>query len=129
MSEGSSHETDVMESTLAVIGLSGRFAGANHVDTFWQNIRNGVESIQRYNDSDLLEAGVPRSLIEDPDYVKAGAPLRDMEKFDGGFFGFTPLERQREPNSARSREGITPIVRIAEYYGLMGAPTGATVSR
>ena len=92
MSEGSSHETDVMESTLAVIGLSGRFAGANHVETFWQNIRNGVESIQRYNDSDLLEAGVPRSLLEDPDYVNAGAPLRDMEKFDGGFFGFTPLD-------------------------------------
>jgi len=92
MSEGSSHETDAMESTLAVIGLSGRFAGANHVDTFWQNIRNGVESIQRYSDSDLLEAGVPRSLLEDTDYVKAGAPLRDMEKFDGGFFGLTPLD-------------------------------------
>ncbi|MCH2187597.1 type I polyketide synthase, partial [Myxococcota bacterium] len=92
MSEGSNDGTDAMESTLAVIGVSGRFAGAVTVDAFWQNIRNRVESIQNYQDSDLLEAGVPRSALEDPHYVKAGAPLRDMEKFDGGFFGFTPLD-------------------------------------
>lgn len=32
---------------IAIIGLSGRFPGADNVDTFWENLRNGVNSIQK----------------------------------------------------------------------------------
>ena len=77
---------------IAVIGMAGRFPGARTVDEFWRNLRDGVESIQQYADADLLAAGVDPELLEDPHYVKAGAPLPDMELFDGSFFGFSPLE-------------------------------------
>ena len=30
---------------IAVIGLAGRFPGARNIEVFWENLRNGVESI------------------------------------------------------------------------------------
>jgi acyl transferase domain-containing protein len=84
--------TDWIESGVAIIGMAGRFPGAPTVDAFWRNLRDGVESVVRYDDEALRAAGVPPSLIAHPDYVKAGAPLADMELFDAGFFGFSPLD-------------------------------------
>lgn len=92
MTRDPSHEPESLESAIAVIGMAGRFSGATDVDAYWRNVRAGVESIEHYSDDELLAAGVPRSLLEDPHYVKVGAPLRDMEKFDAGFFGLSPLD-------------------------------------
>jgi acyl transferase domain-containing protein len=75
---------------IAVVGLAGRFPGARTPSELWRNIRDGVESITFFNDDELLAAGVERSLLRDPNYVKAGAVLPDMEMFDAGFFGFSP---------------------------------------
>lgn len=33
------------KSAIAIIGMAGRFPGAKNVTEFWQNLRNGVESI------------------------------------------------------------------------------------
>ncbi len=30
---------------IAIIGMAGRFPGAKNVNEFWQNLRDGVESI------------------------------------------------------------------------------------
>ncbi len=79
---------------IAIIGLSGRFPGARNVDEFWQNLRNGVESISLFSDEELLQSGVDPSVLGDPNYVKAGAILEDIDKFDAAFFGFTPKEAQ-----------------------------------
>ncbi len=77
---------------IAIVGMAGRFPGAHNVDEFWQNLRQGIESIQPYSDEDLRAAGVSEALLHNPNYVKAGAPLDEMEMFDAGFFGFSPRE-------------------------------------
>ena len=92
MSDDKKENEEALESTIAVIGMSGRFAGSRDVAGFWRNQRDGVESITRYTETELREAGVDPHVLEDPHYVKVGAPLRDMEKFDAGFFGFSPLD-------------------------------------
>jgi len=92
MTQKPSQEDARLESAIAVVGMAGRFAGASDVETFWRNLRDGVESIERYSDEALLAAGVSRQLLDDPHYVKVGGPLRDMEKFDAGFFGFSPID-------------------------------------
>jgi acyl transferase domain-containing protein len=84
--------TDLIETGIAIVGMAGRFPGARDVDAFWRNLRDGVESIVRYDDAELKAAGVAAALLADPNYVKAGAPLGDMELFDAGFFGFSPLD-------------------------------------
>jgi acyl transferase domain-containing protein len=79
-------------SRVALVGMAGRFAGAADVDELWRNLRSSVDSIERYEEGPLLEASVSRTLLEDPSYVRAGAPLPNMEKFDAEFFGFSPLD-------------------------------------
>lgn len=79
---------------IAVIGMAGRFPEAKSIDEFWQNLSQGRESISFFTDEELLSKGVNPTLLRDPDYVKAGAWLPDIEMFDASFFGFTPREAE-----------------------------------
>ncbi|PZN93824.1 MAG: hypothetical protein DCF31_11405 [Alphaproteobacteria bacterium] len=80
------------EACIAVVGMAGRFAGATDIDAYWRNLREGVESIVNLTDAELLAAGVNPRLLRRPNYIKAAAPLPDMEMFDAGFFGMSPRE-------------------------------------
>ena len=82
----------VRDSDVAIIGMSCRFPGAETIGAFWDNLCRGVESITFFSDQELLAAGVPPSLIANPNYVKAAPVLRDAEFFDAGFFGLSPKE-------------------------------------
>ncbi|MHC5763066.1 beta-ketoacyl synthase N-terminal-like domain-containing protein [Nostoc sp.] len=79
---------------IAVIGMAGRFPGAKNVAQFWQNLCNGVESISLFNDDELVAQGVDRACLQDPNYVKAGFVLEDIEMFDASFFGYSPREAE-----------------------------------
>lgn len=79
---------------IAIVGLAGRFPGADDVEAFWRNIEGGVESVTRFTDDELRARGVPQSLLDDPDYVKAGVVLEGIDQFDAGFFGYTPREAE-----------------------------------
>ncbi|MFI5268578.1 MAG: type I polyketide synthase, partial [Chloroflexota bacterium] len=72
--------------------MSGRFPGAGTIDQFWQNLRNGVESILPLSDEDLATAGVDRALAQAPNFVRAAATLMDSDTFDASFFGYSPRE-------------------------------------
>ncbi|MBD2207318.1 acyltransferase domain-containing protein [Calothrix sp. FACHB-1219] len=78
--------------SIAVIGMDGRFPGAKNLNSFWQNLRDGVESISSFTDAELLASGVDAQLLQDPNYVKAKGVLTDIELFDAAFFGFNPKE-------------------------------------
>jgi amino acid adenylation domain-containing protein len=75
---------------IAVIGMGGRFPGAKNPDQLWKNLVNGVESISRFSDEQLLAAGVDADLIKDPNYIKAKGIIGDVDLFDAAFFGYNP---------------------------------------
>lgn len=77
---------------IAVVGMAGRFPGARSIEEYWSNLRNGVESVRVFTEEELLAAGVTRDELANPNYVRAGAVLEDMEMFDAAFFGFTPRD-------------------------------------
>jgi non-ribosomal peptide synthase protein (TIGR01720 family) len=79
---------------VAVIGMSGRFPGAKSVDAFWQNLRDGVDAIAFFSDAEVVASGVAPETLRNPDYVKAGAVLKDPEWFDAAFFGVSPREAE-----------------------------------
>ncbi len=89
-------ETDMTDRTadIAVIGMSLRFPGAKNIDEFWQNLRDGVESISFFTNEELLSAGVDPALLKDPAYVKAKAVLEDIDLFDADFFSLNPREAE-----------------------------------
>jgi len=77
---------------IAVIGMAGRFPGAENVDVFWENLNEGKESITFFNRDELLSAGFSPEQIDEPDFVAANGILKDAELFDADFFDFTPRE-------------------------------------
>ena len=99
---------------IAVIGMAGRFPGAPDLDTYWSNLRRGVESIVRFDEDTLRRAGVPEEEWRAPSYVAAGAPITDFDRFDADFFRFTP----------REAEGLDPQHRVflgTAYHALEDA--------
>lgn len=77
---------------IAIIGMSGRFPGAGNIKSFWNNLKNGVESISFFSDEELLGEGEDVQKINDPLYVKANAFLEGKENFDSEFFNYRPDE-------------------------------------
>jgi acyl transferase domain-containing protein/surfactin synthase thioesterase subunit/acyl carrier protein len=77
---------------IAIVGMAGRFPGANDLETFWQNLRAGRESIVQLSDEQLRQAGVAEERLRDPLYVKAAAVLDGVDRFDAAFFGYAPRE-------------------------------------
>ncbi len=92
MSDSEHYENSV--EPIAVIGMSGRFPGAKNPDEFWQNLRDGVESIVSFTDEELTASGIDPELLKNPKYVRRGATLSDIEMFDAAFFGFSPKEAE-----------------------------------
>lgn len=86
-------EKDALDpGAIAVIGMACRFPGAETPDAFWNNLRDGVESITFFTEAELRAAGVDPKLINDPAYVPAKGVLEQADCFDAGFFGFSPRE-------------------------------------
>lgn len=82
------------DSGLALIGMSGRFPGARDIETFWRNIAGGVRSIRFFSDEELLAMGLDPEMLAQPNCVKAGSLLEEIDQFDASFFGYTPREAE-----------------------------------
>ncbi|HLP58101.1 MAG TPA: polyketide synthase, partial [Candidatus Deferrimicrobium sp.] len=79
---------------VAVIGMAGRFPGAQNIREFWHNLKNGIESIYFFSEKELEKAGVAADLLKNPNYVNASGVLEHAEYFDAAFFGYTPREAE-----------------------------------
>ena len=101
---------------IAIISLAGRFPGADTVDKLWQKLRNGEELITRFTDGELRAQGVPQSELDNPNYVKAGSVLEDIDMFDAEFFDFNPREaRLTDPQHRLFLESAWEAMENAGY--------------
>ncbi|WP_158578483.1 non-ribosomal peptide synthetase/type I polyketide synthase [Spongiactinospora rosea] len=82
------------EGAVAIVGMALRFPGADTLDGFWRNLRDGVESITTFTDEELLADGVPPEESARPGYVPRLGVLADMAGFDAAFFDFSRREAQ-----------------------------------
>jgi phthiocerol/phenolphthiocerol synthesis type-I polyketide synthase E len=74
---------------IAIIGMRGRFPGANDLDQYWANLVAGVESIAVLTAEEMRAAGVTDELMQLPGYVNAAPVLDAVDEFDAEFFGFS----------------------------------------
>lgn len=80
---------------IAIIGLHGRFPGADSVEEFWANLVAGKETISFFSDDELTASGLdPDALRRSGHYVPARGVLKDAEYFDAAFFGIHPKEAE-----------------------------------
>ena len=87
----SSPENENRLEGVAIIGMAGKFPGAPNLETFWENVAAGKDTITRFSRAEL-EAKDSASLEFGPDYVAAHGVLDGAELFDAGFFGIPPRE-------------------------------------
>src|SRR5215813_10018881 len=115
----------------AIVGMACRVPGAKNIEQFWQNLRDGVESISFFSDEEVEQAGVDPVELKSPYYVKAGGILDDIEYFDADFFGFTPKEAEMtDPQHRCFLECCWEALEHAgysadKYRGLIGLYGGA----
>lgn len=139
------HEShDQFENSIALIGMSGRFPGANSVDTFWTNLRDKHEALIKFSEEDLHDAlfnldgeSIPHALnqIKQKTYVKTGFCIDGLENFDSTLFGYTPSEAELlDPQQRIFLEATWHALENAgydpfRYTGSIGVFAGSTLSR
>lgn len=114
------------EGSIAIIGMSCRFPGARNIDEFWDNLKQGIESITYFTDEDFKENGfIHKKEVNDANFVKAGFILDDIEAFDASFFEYSPKEaRLMDPQHRIFLECAWKALEDSGYPP--GSPTTST---
>ncbi len=82
---------------IAVIGMAGRFPGADSIDALWEILIEGRETTRFFRDEEL-DQSIPDNLLQDPAYVKARGVINNADQFDPAFFGVnTKLSALMDP--------------------------------
>ncbi|UII76108.1 amino acid adenylation domain-containing protein [Flagellimonas sp. HMM57] len=115
---------------VAIIGMAGRFPGANTIDELWKVLEHGKETISFFSKQEL-DKSIPESLRNDPLYVGARGIVPSAKEFDARFFGMSPkLAEAMDPQQrlfleiaweALEQSGYLP----KHYDGTIGVYAGA----
>lgn len=85
---------DYYKESMAVIGISCHFPGAQDHNRFWENLCQAKESICFYSHEELRGLGIAEELIRHPGYVPIQSTIEDKDKFDHAFFNLSPRDAQ-----------------------------------
>ena len=78
------------DSDIAIIGMSARFAGAQNVASYWQNIIDGVDCITEASDRWASPYFEPGSTDNDRIYTRKGGFIGETVEFDPSEYGIMP---------------------------------------
>ncbi|MCZ4093070.1 beta-ketoacyl synthase N-terminal-like domain-containing protein [Sinorhizobium psoraleae] len=91
-SAANTNQPDHDRNAIAIIGMAGRFPGAEDVDQFWNNLVKGTESIKDLDEQTLRNAGVDPDTFNKENYVRREGVISGVDLFDAAFFGISPKE-------------------------------------
>jgi len=75
---------------VAIIGMSGRFAGSEDLDSFWDNLKHGrdlISEVTRWKPSECVTAG-----FNGQNYCSQGGFIDSIDEFDASFFDISEQE-------------------------------------
>jgi amino acid adenylation domain-containing protein len=106
---------ETSSSSIAIIGMTGRFPGAESVEAYWKNLCDGVESITFFDRSEL-EPSEQAIAAQNEGYVAARPLLANADMFDAEFFGVYPKEAaQMDPQHRIFLECAWEVLERAGY--------------
>ncbi|MEO1014119.1 MAG: type I polyketide synthase [Pseudomonadota bacterium] len=83
---------------VAIVGMAGRFPGADDVNAFWRMIREGRSGVTHFTPDELEiqidGAAATGECDAAARYVCAKGQLSDVDMFDARFFGYLPREAE-----------------------------------
>ena len=71
---------------IAIIGMAGKFPGADTIDELWEVLKTGKETISFFNENEL-DNSISQDIRNDSDYVSARGIIKEAKLFDPEFFG------------------------------------------
>jgi acyl transferase domain-containing protein len=120
-------------SSVAVIGMSGRFPGANDVRQLWRNLCEGIASITVFDRASLDPKD--RRLMDDQSYINVGAVLDNIDRFDAALLSCSGAEAEvMDPQQRIFLQCAWEALEDSgynwqEYPGLIGVFAGASHSK
>jgi len=103
---------------IAIIGLSGRYPGADDLNAFWDNLSNGVDSIteipvDRWDWREYYQEG---KTTPGKTYSKWGGFINGVDEFDPLFFNILPKEAEiMDPQERLFLESVYKTLEDAGY--------------
>lgn len=135
---------DNIEHCIAIVGMAGRFPGADDVAGLWRNVLDAKVALKRFSPEEVQASiladdrdSIPFRVeeVSGGSWVAAGFWMDDIDKFDADFFGYTPAEAELlDPQQRLFLEASWAAVEDAGYVpdafdGIVGVFGGAAMSR
>lgn len=83
-------ESPAEQDSIAIVGMAGRFPGANDLNAFWDNLVANRNVVTRFT-PDQIAANEPK---DDPAYVPSRGIIDKPEWWDASFFATSPREAE-----------------------------------
>ncbi|KAA1246432.1 non-ribosomal peptide synthetase/type I polyketide synthase, partial [Aquimarina sp. RZ0] len=118
---------------IAIIGMAGRFPGANDIDTFWQNLKSNTDSISeipsnRWSVDDFYTSNEDINGFQMT--TRWGGFLDGIDEFDASFFDISPREAKlMDPQQRILLELSHQLLESSGYVSkeLKGTKTGVYI--
>ena len=91
---GDLRHPDYYRTSVAIIGISCHFPGAENYYEFWDNLLHGKEGVEKLTASEIQELGLTERAVHDPKYVPARSTIRGKDLFDPAFFKISPRDAE-----------------------------------
>ena len=112
------HESvlNMKDDVVAVIGLSGKYPGANNMTEFWSNLENGIDSV-----GDIPVSRWDNSSFYDPTRSELGKIYSNSGGFIDGVYNFDPLFFNMSPREAEVLDPQERLFLQTAYHTLEDA--------
>lgn len=122
---------------IAIIGMAGRYPGADNLDDFWALLAQGRDAVtdippERWDHAACFDAAKG---VSGKSYARHGGFLKDVDRFDPLFFGMSPREaRVMDPQGRLLLETVWDLLEGAghtrqalrqQHQGAVGVYVGA----
>ena len=133
----SSAQPQAAAGDIAIIAVAGRYPGADTPEEFWQALREGRDLVTEVPDDRWDHAALyaPEKGRPGTSHCKWGGFLSDVDRFDAGFFGYSPREAALADPQERlflqtawhllERAGHTREALVRRYESRVGVFVGA----
>lgn len=106
---------------IAIIGLSGRFPGADNHHDFWAGLQEGRNFVrevpaERWNHAEYYDPALPKAFVPHKTRCRFGAFLRAHDRFDAAFFNLSAADVvMMDPQERLALEVVWACVEDAGY--------------
>ncbi|GGP81497.1 SDR family NAD(P)-dependent oxidoreductase [Saccharothrix coeruleofusca] len=102
------------DGAVAIIGVAGRFPGADDPDAFWERLRSGDDLVSRYPGDRFDDRYA--EVVAGADFPKFAGLLDGVDRFDADFFAVSRLEAElMDPQQRLALETVWTALEDAGY--------------